>query len=151
MSRRPLLSGVLAGLVLAVLLAPWTGAALGALAKARAARAATMAAAAAPSASAPILRPELAFPRGTASAAVRARIDRLARGGGVLVESVTPAVAPAPLALVDLRLSGPEKAVLALVDALERERPLVRFRAWRIVPAEGGGVRLSGTLVGAVR
>lgn len=151
MSRRPMLWGLIAGLLLAALLAPWTGTALGALARARSARAAALAVAAAPASNLPVLRPELAFAPGTAAAAVRARIERLARGGGVLVESVRPAAAPPPLVLVELRLSGPEKAVVALADALERERPLVRFRTWRIVPAEGGGVRLSGTLVGAVR
>ncbi|WP_066720917.1 hypothetical protein [Sphingomonas pituitosa] len=151
MNRRPILSGLLAGLLLAALLAPWTGAALGALAKARATRTALMASAATPAADVPVLRPELAFARGTAAAAVRTRVERLARGGGVLVETVRTAAAPAPLVMVELRLSGPEKAVLALADALERERPLVRFRTWRIVPAEGGGVRLSGTLVGAAR
>lgn len=151
MSRRPILWGVLAGLLLAALLAPWTGAALGTLAKARTARAVALATAAAPAANGPVLRPELAFPRRDAGAAVRARIERLARAGGVLVESVTPVAAPAPLVAVAFRISGPEKAVLALVDGLERDRPLVRFRDWRVVPAEGGGVRLSGTLIGAVR
>lgn len=151
MSRRPILYGVLIGLLLAALLAPWTGAALGGLAKVRAARAAAIAAERAPTGDAPLVRPDLAFARADATAAIRGRIDRLARGGGVLVESVAPTAAPPPLVMVGLRVSGPEKAVLALADALERERPLLRFRAWRIVPVEGGGIRLSGTLVGALR
>lgn len=151
MSGRPILWGLLSGLLLAALLAPWTGAALGRLAKARTARSAALAAAAAPAASGPVLRPDLAFPKPGAAKAIGARIERLARGGGVLVESVAPVSAPAPLVMIGIRVSGPEKAVLALVDAIERERPLVRFRAWRLAPAEGGGVRLTGTLVGAVR
>ncbi|GAA0736499.1 hypothetical protein CA233_00480 [Sphingomonas sp. ABOLD] len=151
MSRRPILLGMLTGLLLVALLAPWTGAALGRLAKARAARAAAAAAAAAPRSDAPVLKPELAFPRASAAAAIRARIERLAHGGGVLVEAITPTTAPAPLVMMEVRVSGPEKAVLAFADAIERERPLLRFRTWRVEAAEGGGVRLSGALVGAVR
>ncbi|NLS27332.1 hypothetical protein S2M10_23270 [Sphingomonas sp. S2M10] len=151
MSRRPILWGLLAGLLLAAMLAPWTGAALGTLSKARTARAAALAALAEPVASGPIVRSDLAFAKASAVSTARARIERVARGGGVLVESVVPVSAPAPLVMVGIRVSGPEKAVLALADALERERPLMRFRAWRIASAEGGGVRLSGTLVGAVR
>jgi len=151
MNRRPILWGVLIGLLLAALLAPWTGTALGRLAKARAARASAVAAMAAPASSAPVLRPELAFAAADAPAAIRARVERLAHGGGVLVEALTPTAAPAPLVMVQLRVSGPEKAVLALADAIERERPLLRFRSWRVDSAEGGGVRLSGVLVGAVR
>jgi hypothetical protein len=150
-SRRPILWGVLAGLVLAALLAPWTGSALGVLAKARAAHASALAAEAAPASGAVVVRPELAFGRADAPAAIRARIERLAHGGGVLVEAIEPTPAPAPLVMVELRISGPEKAVLALADAIERERPLLRFRNWRIESAEGGGVRLRGALLGAVR
>ena len=151
MSRRPILCGVLTGLLLAALLAPWTGSALGRLAKARAARASAAAAMAAPISASPVLKPDLAFPHGDATAAIRARVERLAHGGGVLVESIEPAPAPAPLVMVQLRVSGPEKAVLVLADAIERERPLLRFRSWRVDAAEGGGVRLSGVLLGAVR
>jgi len=151
MSRRPILWGVLIGLLLAALLAPWTGTALGRLAKARAARAAAAAAMAAPAAGAPVLKTDLAFAGTDAPAAIRARVERLAHGGGVLVEALAPTEAPAPLVMVQLRVSGPEKAVLALADAIERERPLLRFRSWRVDPAEGGGVRLSGVLAGAVR
>ncbi|MGN7999417.1 hypothetical protein [Sphingomonas sp. 22176] len=151
MSRRPILWGVLIGLLLAVLFAPWTGTALGRLAKARAARASAAAALAAPTSLSALLKPELAFAGTNAAAAIRARIERLAQGGGVLVEAVAPIAAPPPLVMVQLRVSGPEKAVLALADAIERERPLLRFRSWRVAPAEGGGVRLSGVLVGAMR
>ncbi|MET3722393.1 hypothetical protein [Sphingomonas trueperi] len=151
MSRRPILWGVLIGLLLAALLAPWTGTALGRLAKARAARAAVVASMATAPAGAPVLKPDFAFSQADASAAIRARVERLAHGGGVLVEALAPTAAPPPLVMVQLRVSGPEKAVLALADAIERERPLLRFRSWRVEPAEGGGVRLSGVLVGAVR
>ncbi|PVX30454.1 hypothetical protein [Sphingomonas pokkalii] len=151
MRRRPLLYGVLLGLVLALSLAPWTGAAIGALAKARAERARLAGLAAAPAAPIAVLAPSLAFPAQGGDAAMRVRIERLARGGGVLVEALAPAAAPAPLIAVTIRLSGPEKAVIAVADAIERERPLLRFRSWRIEPAEGSGVRLRGDLIGAVR
>ncbi len=151
MSRRPLLWGAFAGLVLAAILAPWTGASLGALAQARAVRAAAAAALAAPVDRTAPLQAALAFPAPGAPDAIRQRVERLARGGGVLVEAIAPAAAGAPLVAVTLRVSGPEKAVLALADAIERERPLLRFQRWRIAPAEGGGVRLSGILVGATR
>ncbi len=151
MNRRPILSGVLIGLLLAALLAPWTGAALGALAAARAARAAAAASAAAPAVRPDIVPPDLAFARAGAERVLRARVERLAHGGGVLIEAMNPAAAAPPLVQLEVRISGPEKAVLALVDAVERERPMARFRAWRIDPAEGGSVRLRGVLVGAVR
>ncbi|WP_294258295.1 hypothetical protein [uncultured Sphingomonas sp.] len=151
MSRRPILWGVLIGLLLAALLAPWTGAALGRLAKARAARASAVAALAAPASDSAVLQPDLAFPRAEAIGAIRGRVERLAHGGGVLVEALAPAAQPAPLVMVELRVSGPEKAVLALADAIERERPLLRFHSWRVEAVAGGGVRLSGVLVGAVR
>jgi hypothetical protein len=151
MNRRPILFGVLTGLLVAALLAPWTGAALGRLAKARAARAAVAAATGAPSSNDPVLKPELAFPRTDAATAIRARIERLAHGGGVLVEAIAPMAAPSPLVMLEVRVSGPEKAVLAFADAMERERPLLRFRNWRVEAVEGGGVRLSGVLIGAMR
>lgn len=151
MTARPILWGAGAGLLCAVLLAPWTGTALGDLARARAARNAAVAALAAPDETPPPVRPELAFPVATAAATARQRVERLARGGGVLVEAVAPISSRPPLLALSLRVSGPEKAVLALADAIERERPLLRFRNWRIDPAEGGGVRLSGVLVGATR
>ena len=47
--------------------------------------------------------------------------------------------------------TGLENEDIALADAIERERPLLRFQRWRVEPAEGGGVRLSGVLIGATR
>lgn len=148
MSRRPILWGVIAGLLLVALLAPWTGGALGRLAAARGERDRLEALLARPVAQGPLLDPASSF--GSAQA-VQQRIERLARAGGVLVEEVQAVPEPAPLIGVRLRLSGPEKAVVALADGLTRERPLLRFRTWRLVPAEGGGVRLSGELVGVAR
>lgn len=150
MNRATMLWGGVGGLVLALLLAPWTGAALGRLDKARAARDRQAALLAAPVAVAPLLATDQSFAKSQV-AAIRPRIEGLARAGGVLVEELQPVAEPAPLVGVRLRVSGPEKAVVALADALERELPLLRFRSWRLVPAEGGGVRLAGELVGATR
>ncbi|WP_313537977.1 hypothetical protein [Sphingomonas sp.] len=151
MNRRPILWGVLIGLVSAALLAPWTGSALGRLAKARAGLASAIAVTKVPASDTAVLKPDLTMAGVDATAAIRGRVERLAHGGGVLVETVLPTAAPAPLVMVQLRVSGPEKAVLALADAIERDRPLLRFRSWRVEAAEGGGVRLSGVLVGALR
>lgn len=151
MSARPILWGGGVGLLLAALLAPWTGTALGDLARVRAARNVAAGALAAPVVAVPPVQPDLAFPGPNAASLVRQRVERLARGGGVLVETMAPLSTRAPLMALSLRVSGPEKAVLALADAIVRERPLLRFRSWRIKPAEGGGVRLSGVLVGATR
>ncbi|OAN57256.1 hypothetical protein [Sphingomonas sp. TDK1] len=150
MSRRPVLWGVGMGLILALLLAPWTGTALGRLHKARLARDREVATLAAPQVMAPLLGPGQSVPP-PGIAAVRARIEQRARAGGVLIEDAQPIPAPAPLVAIRLRVSGPEKAVVALADSIERDQPLLRFRVWRLVPAEGGGVRLSGELVGATR
>ncbi|KTF68409.1 hypothetical protein ACNFJ7_07335 [Sphingomonas sp. HT-1] len=151
MTRRPILWGTLAGLLLVALLAPLTGMAIGALSKARLEKAIVAGKAAAPIEAAAVMSPALAFPAAQAEAMIAARIERLARSGGVLVEAMAPANARPPLVIITLRLSGPEKAVVALADAIERERPVLRFRSWRMVPAEGGGVRLSAELIGAVR
>lgn len=151
MTARPILWGTGAGLLLAALLAPWTGTALGDLARARAARSGAAAALAVPVVTTPPVRPDLAFPEPGAVRVAQQRVERLARGGGVLVEAIAPLDSQAPLMALSLRVSGPEKAVLALADAIERERPLLRFRSWRVEPAEGGGVRLNGVLVGATR
>ncbi|MGC6751784.1 hypothetical protein, partial [Escherichia coli] len=85
------------------LLAPWTGAALGALSSARAARSEAATALATPVDRSPAVRPDIAFPAETAASAIRSRIDRLARGGGVLVEDIAPVTMPAPLVAVSVR------------------------------------------------
>jgi hypothetical protein len=75
-----------------------------------------------------------------------ARLQRFAKAGGVLVEETNAVDAPDGLVALRVRVSGAEKAVLALADAFEREQPLMRFRSWSIVPV-AGGVRLSAEAV----
>ncbi|MCW3835739.1 hypothetical protein ACFQ1E_05590 [Sphingomonas canadensis] len=143
----PLAVGAGAGLLLALLLAPATGGALGDLSRARADRAKAAADAAVPAGPQPALvAPGLVT--GEAAALV-ARVRARAKDGGVLVEEAAELPVQGALARVRLRLSGPEKAVLALADSLEREPPLVRLAAWRIDPIEGG-LRLTAEAV-AVR
>lgn len=78
------------------------------------------------------------------------RIVTLARGNGLLPESVAPHAAPGPgLLAVQIRVSGGEKAVLALIDTLEREPPLARFGEARIEAISGDAVRLEAVLVAA--
>ena len=143
--------GVGAGLIAALLLVPATGSALRELAAARAERARLGALAETPAAASPLVAPGLALGTRDAAegrAAIMARLERLAKAGGVLVEQMRAAQVPDPLAAVRVRLSGPEKAVLALADTLERERPLMRLRSWRVEPV-AGGVRLTGDVVAA--
>lgn len=146
MKLPPLAYGMGAGLIAIALLVPVTGSALGELATARADRAKLAAAAAAPEAARPAM-----VVQGQAlgdPAALAARIRELARNGGVLVEALSEPKGNGLIA-VSFRISGPEKAVVALADALERDAPLVRLRGWRMI-AIPGGVRLSGDAV-AVR
>jgi len=149
----PLVYGVGTGLVLALLIAPFTGTALGTLAKARSERAALAAAAKTPAGSAALLAPGLSISAPDAvsgRAAIMGRLQALAKAGGVLVEESSALDMPSGLAGLRIRVSGAEKAVVALADALERGRPLVRLRSWRIVPIPGG-VRLTGEAVAAWR
>lgn len=154
MKLPPLAIGGATGLAAALLLAPATGTALGELATAREehARLAALAAASPepPSLLASGLGLGVASP-GAGQGAIVARVRTLARGGGVLVEETGPAPAPDGVAAVRIRVSGAEKAVIALVDAMERGRPLMRLRNWRIEPIQGGGVRLIGEAVAAWR
>jgi hypothetical protein len=153
MTVRQILIGGAAGTALALLLIPSTGGALHELNAARVARGNLAALAASPPGASSPLAPSLALAARDSDAARRAlaaRVERLARSGGVLVESVEGVSAPSPIAMVRVRLSGGDKAVIALADAITRERPLMRFQTWRIVPAEGGGIRLTGEIV-AVR
>jgi len=152
MKLPPMAVGGIAGLVLAALLAPATGTALGDLAAARAEHARLVAEAARPAAPPPLLAPGLAM--GVADpAAGRAKImlrtRALAQSGGVLVEEMSAAPAPAGVVALRIRLSGAEKAVLSLTDTLERGKPLMRMRSWRLEPIPGGGVRLIGEVVAA--
>jgi hypothetical protein len=143
MRAPPLIAGAGAGLLLALLLAPATGTALGTLATARAERAKAAVAAAAPEApAAALVAPGLAS---GSPGALEARIRQKAREGGVLVEQFGASSSGA-LILARVRLSGAEKAVVALADALERGTPLMRLRSWRLEPV-AGGVRLSAEIV----
>lgn len=152
MKLSPIPAGAGIGLLAVLLLAPATGNALGKLAAARAERARVEALAAAPSVTPALLAPGLAIRAADAAparAAMMNRLQGLAKAGGVLVEETSAARAPAGVAALRVRISGAEKAVVALADALERERPLMRLRSWRIEPVAGGGVRLIGDLVAA--
>ncbi|AJP72173.1 hypothetical protein [Sphingomonas hengshuiensis] len=143
--------GTLAGLAAMLVLAPATGGALGTLARARAERDRLAAEAANPEAIAPLLATGLGLGARDASAGratMAARVQTLAKAGGVLIEESAPVAAPARIAALRLRVSGAEKAVLAFADALERGRPLVRLRRWRVEPI-AGGVRLTGEAVSA--
>lgn len=146
MKPPPLAIGAGAGLLLAALLAPATGTALGKLGAARAERAQLTAQLAGPqSAPAPLLVSGLSGDTTQLVATIRER----ARSGGVLVEEASDVSPPGRLVVLRLRLSGPEKAVVALADALERDTPLIRLRGWRLAGIDGG-VRLTGEAV-AVR
>lgn len=93
-------------------------------------------------------------PGGNSIAAGRstaARIRALAARDGVLVEEAEPVAMTGGLARVRLRLSGNEKAVIALIDAIERERPLTRMATWQSEALGDGGMRLSGEAVAAWR
>lgn len=138
----------LIALGLAGLLAVPTVGALDDLATARADRAAARADAAATPA--PVTVAAAAFPADDAGDAARRLATRIradAARGGVLIESLAadPA-APAPLAILTLRASGSEKAVVAFADQLERGGPPVRMAVWRLTSA-AGGVRLDARLI----
>jgi len=145
MKLPPLAIGAGAGLLIAALLAPATGTALGKLGAVRAERARLTAQLAAPQGAPPPLVVSGLALGGDLAASIRER----ARSGGVLVEELADVSPAGRLAVLRLRLSGPEKAVLALADSLERDTPLVRLRGWRLAGIEGG-VRLTGEAV-AVR
>lgn len=155
MNRATLIAGIGGGVAAVALLAPATGTALGKLARAREAVAAARATVAAPRpAPVPLLAAGLRAPGGNEAAAARAlaeRIRRLAAEAGVLAEQVAPAPADAGLVRLRLRLSGPDKAVVALADRIEREAPLLRFSSWQAAALTGGGLRLEGEAVAAWR
>jgi hypothetical protein len=138
----PLAVGAGGGLLLALLLAPSTGTALGNLASARADRAkfAALAGGQEP-ARAPLVAPGLAA--GEDIALLTTRIRSRAHDAGVLVEEIRTAKDAGGLIRIRVSFSGTEKAVVALADALERETVLVRLQNWKLVPIEGG-LRLTG-------
>ncbi|RYE04294.1 MAG: hypothetical protein EOP61_01135 [Sphingomonadales bacterium] len=147
----PLAIGVGAGLLVAVLLAPATGDAIGKLGTARAEHARLAAIAASPAVGSALVAPGLevrAADIAAARAAMMQRVQTLAKAGGVLVEETSAAPAAPGLAALRIRVSGAEKAVVALADAVERAKPLMRLRRWRLDPVPGG-VRMTGDLVTA--
>lgn len=155
MNRATLIAGIAGGLVAVALLAPATGTALGKLERARAAVAQAQAVARAPTrAAVPLTAAGLRAPGGNEAAAARAqanRVRRLAAEGGVLVEQAEQAPGGEGLVKLQLRLSGPDKAVVALTDRIEREAPLLRFASWRASALAGGGLRVEGEAVAAWR
>ncbi len=144
MRRLPLLV-----LLAALLLAIPAARTLGDLRAARHDRAVARAGAAA-GAPGPVVAPAAAFPATDASDARRrlaARVRAAAVQGGVLVEAIgDDRDVPPALAALTLRASGPEKAVLAFVDTLERAGEPVRLRSWRLTPAPGG-IRIDARMV----
>jgi hypothetical protein len=148
-----LLIGIAGGLAAVLALAPATGTALGQLASARNERVRLEAVASQPGSADRIVAEGMGLSAADAAAgrgAIMARVQRLARTGGVLVEETSAVEVPEGLAGLRIRISGAEKAVLALADKLERERPLVRLATWRIEPVNGG-VRLTGRAMAAWR
>lgn len=142
--RLPVLGGIVA-----LALAWPTSSALTDLAHARAARDRNAMILARP-APPPATAPDAAFPAdGVVDARRRlaARLRAQADSGGVLVESLSPdTTAPSRLAVVAVRVSGPEKSIFAFADTLERGAPATRWIAWRLTPA-AGGIRLEGQVV----
>lgn len=150
MSAGPIRLGVIGGAVVTALLLAGPG--RGALDRLAVARQARAVAAEVPAAPPPLTTPDLAWPTGEADApgAIADELRARARAGGVLVERMEPLAAPTGLVTLGVRLSGSERAVLAIADGLERGTPVARWRTWRLVPA-AGGVRLDGELVAAWR
>lgn len=140
--------GIGLGLLGAILLAPQVEDDVARLAQVRRDRDALVVVAARPTAaSVPLVVPEFTGKGGARS--MIARIRTLASGGGVLVEDASPLRSPVSgLSVVRLRVSGPEKAVLAMADALEREAPLLRFATWEVVALPAGGMRLQAEVIG---
>ncbi|MCH4892089.1 hypothetical protein GO308_03060 [Sphingomonas sp. SFZ2018-12] len=146
--------GLVWGIAVAGLLASFPAVrAVNALATVRAERAALAAElAAGPPRSTPLVEPgraRVAAGRKAAQGMLADETRRRARAGGVLVERLDAATGQdAPgLAAIRVRLSGSEKAVLALVGELERERPVTRFRAWRLAADADGRLTLDAVLV----
>ncbi|MFV1919506.1 hypothetical protein VPH46_08775 [Sphingomonas sp. MJ1 (PH-R8)] len=150
MTTRLWAAAVVAGLLMAAAFCIPMAATLDRLADARETRSRLAVALHAPPPPAPIA-PELALAapdRATATRRAAGQLRAAATAAGLLVEGITPAAAPPPgVVLLDLRLSGPEKAVLAFADRAERGRPLARFAGWRVEAGEGGSIRLDAQLM----
>ena len=126
----------------------WAQGALATLAAARAERAGLETLLSAPPRTPP---PLVARDETVATPAALARHLRLAGArDGVLIESVAAVGGQAlPMIAIEIRASGPEKALLGFVGTIERGTPTVRFPAWRLEPdpAGGGIVRLRARAV----
>jgi hypothetical protein len=150
MTARVWAAAVVAGLLLAAALCIPMARSLDRLADARETRGRLTAALHAP-APPPVIAPEqaLAAPdRATAARRLAGQLRADATAAGLLIETIAPAVSGAlGLVALDLRLSGPEKAVVAFADRTERARPVARFARWRMEAGEGGSVRLDARLV----
>lgn len=155
MSQRHLAAGLGIGLAVVAVLALPMAEALSGLWSARQQRADLEARLVAPApAVAPLTAPALAIKAGdraTASRDLARQLRARAASAGVLVETLAP-TAPLPgLVMLRLRMSGPEKAVIALTGEIERGTPLTRFRSWRVAALSDGGVRVEGEVVAAWR
>lgn len=155
MNRATLFAGLAGGVAVSLALIPATGDALEKLARARTAQAVARTNAAAPDRRAmAVVQPGLRIGGGSDAAAGTAlaeRIRTIGASGGVLVEQVQPVRAEGGLLRARLRLSGPAKGVVAMIDRIERETPLVRMASWRMTALPGGGVRMEGEAVAAWR
>lgn len=145
--------GLGGGLIAAALLAAPLGEALAGLWSARQSRADLTASLSAPSPPVrPLLAPGLEVTAADRAAAAR-RLATTIRGraasAGVLVEGLAPVSAPPGIVSTRVRLSGQEKAVIAMLDGIERGTPLTRFRNWRATALADGGVRVEGEVVAA--
>ena len=145
--------GLGGGLVGAALLAVPACEALDELRAARQVRMSLAARIAVPPAPArPIVAPELAISGrdgATAARSLAGRIRGSAASAGVLVEALTLNARQPGIVTLRVRLSGREKAVIAMIDGIERGTPLTRFRSWRATALADGGVRVEGDLVAA--
>lgn len=145
--------GLSGGLIAVALLAFPALGALGELWSARQTRAHLTASLAAPPAPVrPLVAPGLAIAaadRASAARSLAGRIRTSAASAGVLVETLSPVPSQPGIVMLNVRLSGPEKAVIAMIDGIERGTPLTRFRSWRASALAGGGVRVEGEMVAA--
>ena len=153
MRRGSVAMGLGGGLVAAALLAFPALDAVEALWSARQTRADLAASLAAPPARVrPLVAPGLAIAaadRASAARSLAGRVRASAASAGVLVETLSPAPSQPGIVMLNVRLSGPEKAVIAMIDGIERGTPLTRFRSWRATALAGGGVRVEGEMVAA--
>ncbi|MCR5872382.1 MULTISPECIES: hypothetical protein [unclassified Sphingomonas] len=100
----------------------------------------------------PIVAPGLAIraqDRAAAGRALATHVRGRAASAGVLVETLTPTAPQPGIVTLGIRLSGPEKAVIAMIDGVERGTPLIRLRWWRATALADGGVRVEGEMAAA--